>query len=345
MALSGELSDLSLAELIEFFCNQRKTGRLKIAYDRAPGFFYFQNGALADAKIGVLRGVDAIYYALTLENAQFKFSPSFPPDERTINQPWAQVALEGLRRMDEGIAPIDAFPPDFNNNGSVTFGEDGEPIHLSEPADLVESTDDALAAVPVPVSVAPPKTDHVTAPLSMMVAQSSGGKRKFAMFAAVAAVLLITAAIGVPAGWYGKRKAAPVATNTLTQPDTATAVNTPDTTVSQTSDAAVPSTAAPAEVSVPDPAKANREKADRAKADEKAKTDKEKPAAATEAAAPVKPDVPKPGPKMVTVQVSYDENGRVTQASGADATATRIARQRRFPTGKPGVATVTIPLN
>ena len=32
MALTGELSDLSLAELIEFFCNQRKTGCIEVKY-------------------------------------------------------------------------------------------------------------------------------------------------------------------------------------------------------------------------------------------------------------------------------------------------------------------------
>jgi hypothetical protein len=49
--------------------------------------------------------------------------------------------------------------------------------------------------------------------------------------------------------------------------------------------------------------------------------------------------------RRVTVQVTYDENGRVTQASGGDATALRIARQKRFPAGKGGSATVTIPIN
>ena len=33
MALTGQLSDMSLAELIEFFCNQRKTGRLKMGVE------------------------------------------------------------------------------------------------------------------------------------------------------------------------------------------------------------------------------------------------------------------------------------------------------------------------
>jgi hypothetical protein len=35
--------------------------------------------------------------------------------------------------------------------------------------------------------------------------------------------------------------------------------------------------------------------------------------------------------KNVTVTVTYDENGRVTGASGGDATALRIARQKTFP--------------
>ena len=84
MALSGQLSDLSLAELIEFFCNQRKTGRLKVAYEVNPGYFYFDRGDLVDARVGSLNGVEAIYYALTLANASFKFSPSFESTRRPI---------------------------------------------------------------------------------------------------------------------------------------------------------------------------------------------------------------------------------------------------------------------
>ena len=55
MALTGHLSDLSLSELIEFFCNQRKTGQLKVLYPQGPGYFYLQTGSVVDARIGVLR--------------------------------------------------------------------------------------------------------------------------------------------------------------------------------------------------------------------------------------------------------------------------------------------------
>ena len=74
MALTGHLSDLSLSELIEFFCNQRKSGRLKVLYPQGAGYFYLQAGSVVDARIGVLHGIDAVYYALTLPNAEFEFS-------------------------------------------------------------------------------------------------------------------------------------------------------------------------------------------------------------------------------------------------------------------------------
>src|SRR5829696_8499087 len=113
MALTGHLSDLSLSELIEFFCNQRKSGCLKVLYPRGAGYFYLQAGSVVDARIGVLHGIDAVYYALTLPNAEFEFSANTEAKNRTINQPWTQVVLEGLRRLDENISPGVAFPPDY----------------------------------------------------------------------------------------------------------------------------------------------------------------------------------------------------------------------------------------
>src|SRR4030081_2423883 len=110
MSLTGHLSDLSLSELIEFFCNQRKTGCLCVLYPQGPGCFYLQTGSVVDATIGVLRGIDAVYYALTLPNAAFEFKATAETPERSINQPWTQVVLEGLRRLDEGITPAEAFP-------------------------------------------------------------------------------------------------------------------------------------------------------------------------------------------------------------------------------------------
>jgi hypothetical protein len=78
---------------------------------------------------------------------------------------------------------------------------------------------------------------------------------------------------------------------------------------------------------------------------EKERKAREAKNAENETAAAPAPEGVKPGAKRVVVTVTYDESGRVTQASGGDANALRIARQKRFPPGKAGSATVSIPIN
>ncbi|HLN96978.1 MAG TPA: DUF4388 domain-containing protein [Pyrinomonadaceae bacterium] len=318
MALTGHLSDLSLSELIEFFCNQRKTGQLKVLYPQGPGYFYLQSGSVVDARIGVLRGIDAVYYALTLPNAQFEFGGASESGERTINQPWTQVVLEGLRRLDEGIVPAAAFPPDYydecetNGNGS----------------------EDSLVDL---------ESMRVPSFLSFMGSEPMS-KRKFVIAGAVAfAVIASVAAIGVPAGWYRSARAS-------TNPSQPTVT------------AATETTAPPAEVPKNDSVESSQpdehsdetalaEKRQREKDREKARTREDKAALtqSTSGSTLVPTNVlnneAKSGPKKVTVSVTYDESGRVTQASGGDASAVRIARQKRFPAGKAGSATITIPIN
>lgn len=322
MALTGHLSDLSLSELIEFFCNQRKTGQLKVLYPQGPGYFYLQTGSVVDARIGMLRGIDAVYYALTLPNAKFEFGSASEPAERTINQPWTQVVLEGLRRLDEGIVPANAFPEDYREDNSSPDRMDQEP--LTELESL-----------------------RVPAFLSFMGTES-GGKRKFMIAGAIVfAVVASVAAIGFPAGWYRAKAAAVVS-----QPAPAPASPTTEQTSPNLADASQSNFAAPEETSSDEAAQAARRQRERDKEREKAKAREEKaaaldqPAPGSTSAAPTSVvDAAKPGPKKVTVTVAYDESGRVTQASGGDASAIRIARQKRFPAGKAGSATITIPIN
>ena len=330
MALSGQLSDLSLAELIEFFCNQRKTGRLKVAYELTPGFFYFDRGDLVDAKIGSLNGIEAIYYAFTLANASFKFSPAFEPVRRTIHQPWTQVTLEGLRRLDEGIKPKAPFA-----EAGVSYMED--PDGANETAEVVEF--DSESGVP----------------LSLMVDNAaSDGKSKMVYAAVVLAVLALIAVAGIPAGWYGKGKAAAAQPVAAAPASEAQASSDNTDAASQMEQPMADPNSAEAGASVSDAnalaakrAREARERARMAGAAAAKQAAADQPIAGQPGSADVvkKPEVAKPGPKMVTVQVSYDEAGRVTQTSGGDGTAQRIARQKRFPAGKAGSTTVTIPIN
>jgi uncharacterized protein DUF4388 len=320
MALTGHLSDLSLSELIEFFCNQRKTGQLKVLYPQGPGYFYLQTGSVVDARIGVLRGIDAVYYALTLPNAKFEFGGASESTERTINQPWTQVVLEGLRRLDEGIIPTNAFPPEYEDN--------------SDSQDMSEQE----------TSFAELESLRVPSFLSFIGTESMGN-RKFVIAGAVAfAVLASVAAIGVPAGWYGDAKTAAVASqaaNTVSTSEPASPavaeVPTGESAISESSQLGDPNEEAALA------AKRQRER-EKARAREEKSSALNQPAAAV-APTNVVPEAAKSGSKRISVTVTYDESGRVTQASGGDASAIRIARQKRFPAGKAGSATITIPIN
>jgi hypothetical protein len=307
MALTGHLSDLSLSELIEFFCNQRKSGRLKVLYPKGAGYFYLQAGSVVDAHIGVLHGIEAVYFALTLPNAQFEFSADMEAKSRTINQPWTQVVLEGLRRLDENIAPGVAFPPDYVPEPDEL---EGHSVNVQTQSDVEKSF----------------------APAFLAFGKETASRRKPLFIGAiVVAVAASVAVIGVPAGWYSKKPvAAPVATMSeapapaSTQPETSSAPQPSAEAATSTEDAAAAA------------ARKQREKERKAREAKNAENDT--------AAAPVAEAV-KPGAKRVVVTVTYDESGRVTQASGGDPNALRIARQKRFPPGKAGSATVSIPIN
>ena len=408
MSLKGELTDLSLAELIEFFCNQRKTGRLTVSYPHTHAYFYLQSGAVVHASIGSLRGIEAVYYALTQSNASFNFSTAYEPPDHTINQPWTSVVLEGLRRMDEGIEPRDPFSNEgepaseptavmfeaaavpLNSPSAEVPSEPESPAHIdptpiiqtqpAAPVQLVEQPKIIQSSVkPEPsrkheASIKPksevviaksiksvsPSTEPVVSDAFLSSAHNasrfSTAPWKFGVV--FAAIVLIVAGIAVPWGWRarGKAKAAeqpaqqnepaaqtqtPVSTETAqTGSDDASAGQSPDGTN------AAPATADPA-----DAARREREARAREEARLKAKaaaeangTSPATPNSTTQSPAPATQSAAT-GPKKATVTVTYDENGRVTGASGSDPTALRIARQKRFPAGKAGSATLTIPIN
>src|SRR5215470_16678856 len=189
MALTGHLSDLSLSELIEFFCNQRKTGRLKVLYPQGAGYFYLVAGSVVDARIGVLHGIEAVFFALTLPNAEFEFSVDVEAKSRTINQPWTQVVLEGLRRLDENIAPGVAFPADYVP----------EPDELEGKSVQVETQTDV---------------EKSFSPAFLAFGKENGSRRTPLIIGAIAvAVVASVAVIGVPAGWYSRKAPATVPEN------------------------------------------------------------------------------------------------------------------------------------
>jgi hypothetical protein len=188
MPLTGEINDLSLSELIELFCNRRKTGRLTVEYPQGTAQFYLKPGAIVHAAFEDLNGVEAVHFALTLSNASFSFQSEVEAPERSIDQPWTSVVLDGLRKIDEGVVPI---KPSSNGNSKV---------HLH-----YETAD-----VPPQIISAEPSDDVNAFGVLLSQYPESAPPRRWVNLPVLVAIVLIVLGIGVPWGWYTRHKASQI---------------------------------------------------------------------------------------------------------------------------------------
>jgi hypothetical protein len=84
LVLTGRLNEFPLHELIETLRGQRKTGRLQVEFKAGPCALFFREGALIEATMGSLRGLEALSLALSLQQedaAPFNFNPLVAPPE------------------------------------------------------------------------------------------------------------------------------------------------------------------------------------------------------------------------------------------------------------------------
>ncbi len=100
--VSGSLREMGLAELVQVLANGRKSGKLKIRAGSEMGEIHFAEGEVVNALWGKLRGDEAFYAMLKLEDGDFGLDPAFKPQGRVISENVDTLLLEGMRRMDEG---------------------------------------------------------------------------------------------------------------------------------------------------------------------------------------------------------------------------------------------------
>jgi hypothetical protein len=188
MPLTGEINDLSLSELIELFCNRRKTGILTVEYPEGTAHFYLKPGAIVHAVFENLNGVEAVQYALTLPNASFRFQSEVEAPERSIDQTWTTVVLDGLRKIDEGVTTV---KPSSNGKSKVDGHYD-------------------TADVPPPIISDDPGEDVKAFGVLLSQYPESAPPRRWLNLPVLIAIVLIVLGIGVPWGWYTRHKASQI---------------------------------------------------------------------------------------------------------------------------------------
>ncbi|MGH7294905.1 MAG: HD domain-containing phosphohydrolase, partial [Polyangiaceae bacterium] len=102
--VSGSLREMGLPDMVQVLFHGRKSGALRIRAGEGAGEIHFVEGNVVDATWGELRAEPAFYAMLKLEDGDFALDPAFKPSGRVIHQSSEALLLEGMRRMDEGLA-------------------------------------------------------------------------------------------------------------------------------------------------------------------------------------------------------------------------------------------------
>jgi response regulator RpfG family c-di-GMP phosphodiesterase len=102
--VTGSLREMGLPDMVQVLFHGRKSGALKIRAREGAGEIHFADGAVVDAAWRDLRGEEAFYAMLRVQDGDFVLDPSFRATTRVIHQSSEALLLEGMRRFDEGMA-------------------------------------------------------------------------------------------------------------------------------------------------------------------------------------------------------------------------------------------------
>ncbi len=98
----GAVAGFSLANFLQLLSLEQKTCLLNIRNDRSDGYIYLEQGEIAAAVAGAIKGEDALFFLLACENVRIIFK-KLPQKKiaKVINKPLMSLLMEGMRRVDE----------------------------------------------------------------------------------------------------------------------------------------------------------------------------------------------------------------------------------------------------
>src|SRR5438067_9165747 len=118
VALSGNLSETSFTDLIQFYSISRQTAAVTIVSPAGPEHdvvVFMENGEIVDARFGPMTGIDAVRRAMRLCEGEFHVDLNVTTEKRTIWESCNKLLLEEMVSTDETNGVGDA--PDASAEG------------------------------------------------------------------------------------------------------------------------------------------------------------------------------------------------------------------------------------
>lgn len=101
MGMTGNLTGLAAADLIQLNCVDQKIARLQIKHENQTAEIFFSGGQIVHAVSGAQKGEEVIYQVLGWSEGDFNLDNDIKSSEITIHRSWPSLLLEGARRLDE----------------------------------------------------------------------------------------------------------------------------------------------------------------------------------------------------------------------------------------------------
>ncbi len=100
--MKGSLADMTVADLLQVTCENRKQGMLTIKHANDQAQVYFTGGNIVHASLEGQEGKEVIFRILNWDKGTFNFKAGRKPDKITIALTWQALLLEGAKFLDEG---------------------------------------------------------------------------------------------------------------------------------------------------------------------------------------------------------------------------------------------------
>lgn len=353
MGIEQAFTDQTLLDVVSLLSARNESGRLKFAGGTMRGAFFFSKGKLVDAHLGPFSGFQAVNLAISVGKARLSFDPSIESHSSSFKVPAERLILK--ERFGIETAALETSKPETP--------EPEVPVSVEEIVTVPE-TPPPLSPLPVettaPVPVQETEAEKVAYGSSeeffLAVGNKWSSRRNRILLMCVIFLVVIPTTVGLASYWSNSRASttrkfsAPKASETSPATVAVPAPSQPEENLTKSLPAEDPIPLRP-QPSVVTAETSNKEPETRrlnpapVQGKEMAGVSPDPPAA---------PSVPsaKPATRTITVVVEIEE-GRVTEASiqqpqrelaAYEATALRLARQRRFPKGTTRRQTITLPV-
>lgn len=111
MGFDGEVSGMSLTDLLQIKAMGRFSGRIVVEQNGRSGHLFFREGDLVHAQLDQFEGKDAFARVLAWGGGTFRAEPKVGTTRQTINESFQYLLLDALRLQDEIAAGLEQQSP------------------------------------------------------------------------------------------------------------------------------------------------------------------------------------------------------------------------------------------